>query len=602
MKKILVLLICVFLLLTTVGCSKIPSDQLQETENEESTSFEGENPASEDPKSLYEDIVFVYSALLSMKQKGEELPALERDGMSLSEIAVSEAIYGIVDSCKSEKAAENLGYAYKDLDGNKIPELLILSKYTSIRAIFTISDGAPILLEANYDSGSSFVFAEENRFFMSRSSTEDNIEETVFYTCRVAGDKMVYDSVYGKVYDRDKKETIEIFKTVNGNRIPIDEDEFDELYREQKKTTTPDYNATAKLLAPRIYLPLKDGATNDNLPIADFSSYDAVRDTYNKISVCLDKFESGKWNSGEYDNLFSFPSDLSFEYYKRLLYAAYHGARNVGYDEIDLDGDGTDELVLINEDYRIKAIFTQKDGVPVLLDAFANETCWLDDKGFIHVDDERYYELEYSLYELGGNGKYNLIYSILLAENGNRYLTRNGKTEKITFEQSLELYDEYCCYGEPFQPGEYTRNVTDLSYNRLTDSDKDVIKAATEQTWQKYASLEETSNKEFARSNTYLSFESIADTQMTLSLKYVFTFSYPDPNKDGYLLDESTESTLKISARLENGVLVFEQHGIKGKLEFGQDILWLIIEESTDQRFAVGNHCFEQDSPGFDIT
>lgn len=491
-----------------------------------------------------------------------------------------------------------MGYGYKDFDGNGTPELIILTKYTSIRAIFTLSDDQPILLESSYDVGSSIVFATKNRFFMARSTVNDNIEEATFYTCRVEGDKMVYDAIYGKVYDQNKNETLEIFQIEDGKRTQIHEETFNELYREHKKTTGPEYTTTSKLLTPRIYYPLKDSITNENLPVADFSSYAAIRETYHKISTCLEKFESAKWVFGEYDNLFTFPNDLSFEYFSRLLYAAYHGAYHVGYDEIDLNGDGLDELVLMNEDYRMKAIFTQKDGVPILLDAFAYETCWLDDEGFIHVDNEQYYELEYNLYEFTSDGKYNLIYSILAAENGNRYLTKDGKTEKITFEKSLELYhDDYCRYSEPFKPYEETRNVSHLMYTPLVSPTEDIISAAVDQTWHKYANLEKTSDKELARSNTYVSFENVTETQMTISLKYVFTFSYPDPDRDHYLLNDSTESILKITARNENGIIVFEENGIKGKVEFGQKCLWLVIDESTDQRFPVGNHCYEKYVP-----
>ena len=584
MNKYLSFLLCIFLILGIVGCTRSPKQQTQKSYEEQ--------------KVLYDDIISQYTSLLNAKHNGGELLVPNTENMDAGEIAISEALYGIVDGCKDAKAAENLGYGYKDFDGNGTPELIILDKYKSIRAIFTLSDNQPVLLESNYDIGSSFVFATKKRFFMVRCTVSDNIEEVTFYTCHVSGDKMVYDAIYGKVYDQNKKEILEIFQIEDGKRTQINEDTFNELYREYKKVTVPEYATTSKLLAPRIYYPLNDSITNDNLPVADFSSYAAIRETYNKISNCLDKFESAKWQFGEYDNLFTFPNDLSFEYYTRLLYAAYHSAYGIGYDEIDLNGDGKDELVLMNEDYRIKAIFTQKGGVPVLLDAFAYETCWLDDKGFIHVDNEQYYELEYNLYEFASNGQYKLIYSILDAENGNRYLTKDGKTEKITFEKFLELYyDDYCRYSEPFKPYEQTRNVSDLTYTPLNAPADDLINAATDKTWHKYAKLGELSDKEMPRSNTYLTFKNVTDSQVTLSLKYVFTFSYPDPNRENYYLDDSTETVLEISACNEGGVLIFNESGVKGKVEFGHKCLWLIIDESTDQRFPVGNHCYEKYSP-----
>ncbi len=596
MKSFLSFFVCVLLLFSIVGCST--TQNTPPITNTDDTEKDQASEGCEEQKRLYDDIIAHYNTLLTLKQNGEELPTPNITNMSQREAAIFETLYGIVNGCKNAQAAENLGYGYKDFDENGTPELIILTKYTSIRAIFTISNDAPVLLESKYDVRSSFVFATKNRFFMAQSTVNDNIEEATFYTCRVEGDKMVYDAIYGKVYDQSEKKTLDIFQILDGDRVSISEDTFNELYREHAKTTVPEYSTTSKLLAPRIYFPLKDNATSENLPMADFSSYSAIRETYTKISTCLDKFQSQKWQMGEYDNLFTFPNDLSFEWYTRLLYAAYHGAYGVGYDEIDLNGDGKDELVLMNEDYRIKAIFTQKDGVPVLLDAFAYETCWLDDKGFIHVDNEQYYELEYNLYEFASNGEYKLIYSILAAENGNRYLTKDGKTEKITFEKSLELYyDDYCRYSEPFEPNEQTRNVSALTYTPLISPTEDVINAAFGQTWHKYVNLEKTSDKEFARSNTYVSFENNTDTQVTISLKYVFTFSYPDPDRDHYLLDDSTESTLKITACNENGVLVFEENGIKGRCELGDKYMWLVIDESTDQRFPVGNHCYEKYTP-----
>jgi hypothetical protein len=80
---------------------------------------------------------------------------------------------------------------------------------------------------------------------------------------------------------------------------------------------------------------------------------------------------------------------------------------------------------------------------------------------------------------------------------------------------------------------------------------------------------------------------------MTVSFQYAFTFSYPDPDREHHLLDETTESTLTVTARKENGAFVFDENGIKGRLEFLSTRLWIIIEESTDERFPVGAQCYE---------
>lgn len=585
MRKIAIVLLCILLVTATFACS--PTQQPQKTYEEQ--------------KELYNDIISQYTSLLTAKHKGEVLPLPEAEGMNAEETEIATALYGIVDACKNAEAAERMGYGYKDFDNNGTPELILLSKYNSIRAIFTISNDTPILLEANYGNiGESFEFAPKNRFFWARSIVNNMIEEATFYTCHVDGDKIIYDVIFGAVYDQEKKEVIERYQEVDGTRTPIDENTYNELYREREPLNQPNYTVIPKLAAPLIHFPLLPDVNEEGLPVADFSSYDKIIKTYSAISTCLDEFDSFSWFMGEYDHLFSFPDDISYDYYNRLLYSAYNGSYNVGYDdEIDLNKDGIDELVLLNEDYRIKAIFTQKKGVPVLLDAFAYETCWLDDQGFIHVDNESYYELEYNLYEFKSSGEYGLVYSILAAKNGNRYLTKDGKTEQISFEKSLELYyDDYCRYSEPFTPNEQTRNISSLKHTPINDvNDYDLVGAATAKNWYKNAELEKTTGKDLARGNTYISFENVTDKEIKVNIKYEFIYSYPDPDRDYYLLNDITESYISILGNIDDNVLTFNEGGIKGRIEFAQNRIWLIIEESTDSRFHVGNHCYNEYIP-----
>ena len=370
--------------------------------------------------------------------------------------------------------------------------------------------------------------------------------------------------------------------------------DLNNLYYDAISTGAVTYSVMANLSAPRIYLPLENATESPDLPIADFSTYEAIRETCQKLSSAVDDFTKSNWLYNHYDNLFSYPDDRSFDYYNRLIYAAYCGGRFAGYDEIDLNGDGQSELVLMDEDYRIKAIFTQRNGTPVLLDSFAHETCWLDEEGYIHIDNKDYSELEYSLYEITRDGEYRLVYSILAANNNKRYLTKDGETKRITFEESQEIYyDGYCCYLEPFEPNEHTRNVSALTYTpfvTITEESKDAVMGYE---WHKYADMTKTSGKDLAYSNTFVTFEKEAGGQTYINFKYRFTFCYPDPNRDHYLLDDTIESNLKLTLREANGTLVFDGNGIKGKVELFEERLWVIIEESNDERFYVGHHCYE---------
>ena len=128
-------------------------------------------------------------------------------------------------------------------------------------------------------------------------------------------------------------------------------------------------------------------------------------------------------------------------------------------------------------------------------------------------------------------------------------------------------------------------------------NDYDLVGAATAKNWYKNATLEKTTGKDLAHGNTYISFENITDTEIKVNFKYEFIYSYPDPDRDYYLLNDITESSLNITGDIVDGVLTFDDGGIKGRIEFGQARIWLIIEESTDSRFHVGNHCYKEHIP-----
>lgn len=572
MKKLLLVLLSCSMLLGVVACAPKPQPQQEPPET----------------KGVYDDIISLYTALLTAKQNGEALVAPSTDGMDAREAAIAQALYGVVDFCQN---AESMGYGYKDMDGNGTLELILMTRYTSVMAVFTVSGDKPILLETGYGQGNSCLFARRNRFLVRRKTTTDSTHEYTYYTCHVDGDKMVYETVFGNVVNTETKETVERFQTVDGNRTLIDEETFTDLHYEHRQATQVGYINLCKWIAPRIHSPLADSAATKDLPVADFSSYAAILDTYKAISTCLDKFASSDWVAGKYDDLFAFPSETAYEYYNRLLFGAYNDHYRLGYDEIDLNGDGQDELVLLKEDYGIKAIFTQENGVPVMLESAPYEVGWLDAQGLIHVDREEYYELEYSLYEFKSDGSYTLAYSIL-ATTGGRYLTKDGKTEGITFEESMEFYNDYCCYSRPFEPNEHTRNVSQLTYTPLVKATENLPEAAVGQTWYKYVNLDGTNGQDFANSHTYMTFETVTNTQMKVNVKYAYTFFYPDPDREDYLLSDTTESFLELTVRAENGRYVFDGNGLKGRFEFGEDFLWIIIEESTDERFPAGHHCY----------
>ena len=578
-KYTLALFICTLALLGLVACA--PSEL-----------------SYEEQKTAYNGIIEEYTALLTAKQNGETLTPPDTTGMSEGEAAIAEAVFETASACENP---EKMAYTYKDMDGNGTLELLFLTSPMDLQAIFALDGKAPVLLACDDgEKDEDWYFDAEGRVYSTVHTILDmekkQIEATGIHF-HVEGAELVQDVQYILTWFvvNNRPTSTEYFEVVDGTRQPIDEARYSELSADYNRVH--DYSGfqsiQRKLNAPRMIFLLDE--QTETPPTVDFSTYEAIRETYKAISTRLEDYDTDDWLAGKYDNLFTYPDDVAYSYYQHLLYAAYRGGTCEGYDEIDLNGDGKDELVILNEDYTIKAIFTMKKGTPVMLDAFANEVCWLDEEGMIHVDRTDYYELEYSLYEFTKEGDYNLVYSILVAENGNRYLTKDGKTEIISFEDSLTLYyDEYRpFYTEPFGAEEYNRSVSGLTYTPLTPYTEDPMKTAVTKMWRKSATLDKTSGKEFgAWSNTCLTFDTVTDTQMNLHIRYEFSFHYPDPDRENNLLVDTTESQLDITATIQDGVLVFDGGGIKGHIEFGQKYLWLVIEEGNDERFPVGYHCY----------
>ena len=603
--KIAVLLCLVIsMLLSAVACKKTPPAQ-GTTETTETSQIPEEPQKTY--QELYAEIISQYTTLLTAKEKGETLVAPNTDDMDADQAAIAQTVFQIVDRM-NEDYVEKYGYGYKDCDNNGIPELLLFPDFGRVvMAIFTVSNGKAVLLASSlndadnvYFSNSNIFFSKSGLFLMKQVEENGNIKTATYSYFRVAGDKLANESVFGEVYDYEKKEILESFQMVNGERVSIDREAFMELVLEYTQISEGRNLDILKLQTPCIYLPLVDQENGDDRPVADFSSYAAIIKTVKAISEddIFDSFHADKWRNGKYDHLYACPTETDFDYYNRFLYILYRGSYSpLGYDEIDLNGDGKDELVFLTEDYTIEAVFTQKNGTPVMLKSLLqNEEGWLDENGYIHIDRGDINELEYSVYKVAENGGFELVYDIFVSERGGRYLTRDGKREQITFEESLEIYDEYCCYPERVDPNEYTRTVSDLTYVPLTEPYYDPIQSAAQDgvTWSSSANWDgPAGTKTWFIAGTYVTFENLTDDSVDVNFEYVLTRYYPDPDRENHGLSETTESSLKVTAHRANG-FYFEEGSISGRIEFHSERIWIIIEASADERFPEGYHCFVQ--------
>ena len=128
---------------------------------------------------------------------------------------------------------------------------------------------------------------------------------------------------------------------------------------------------------------------------------------------------------------------------------ATHHKLTCGYAIGDLNGDGIEELVLLNDDYKISVVFSMVDGKPILLDSYIPRgSCWIDGEGLLHVNGSG-----------GADVSSNTVYRI--ANGGG----------------SLEMIVEYGLNGH-----EWIGDVAVTKYYKLVDSEKISI---TEEEYQK---------------------------------------------------------------------------------------------------------------------
>lgn len=122
-----------------------------------------------------------------------------------------------------------------------------------------------------------------------------------------------------------------------------------------------------------------------------------------------------------------------------------HYKLGCGYAQKDLNDDGMDELVLLNNEYYIMAIFSFADGKPFLLGNYwPRNSCWIDGDGLLH--------------ENGSNGADHSTHAIYKIADG-------GK--------ELELIAEYGTNGH-----EWIEDVAYTIYYKLVAGEKTFISEA----------------------------------------------------------------------------------------------------------------------------
>ncbi len=194
-----------------------------------------------------------------------------------------------------------------------------------------------------------------------------------------------------------------------------------------------------------------DEITSDNPSQENVVDYSKILNMYRSIIEILPKYVDSKEAMDDYCAELGIVNEEEKELFKKLFGSTFDFKKSppyrlsCGYATKDLNGDGMDELVLMNNDYYIMAIFSYADGKPVLLGNYMPRgSCWIDGDGLLHENGSG-----------GADHSTNAIYKI----------SDGGK--------ELELIAEYGTNGH-----EWIEDVAYTIYYKLVDGEKKTITAA----------------------------------------------------------------------------------------------------------------------------
>ena len=160
-----------------------------------------------------------------------------------------------------------------------------------------------------------------------------------------------------------------------------------------------------------------------------------------------------------------------------------HHKLGCGYSVKDLNGDGVDELVLMNKDYYIMAIFSYSNKKPVLLGNYwERNSCWIDEKGWIHENGSGGADYSTnSVYKIADGGA-ELELIVEFGTNGHEwigdiaytkyYKLVNGEKAEITESEYNNLGEQYCNYLGSVKGAAATKAYSGLEFiSMFTESE-----------------------------------------------------------------------------------------------------------------------------------
>ena len=322
---------------------------------------------------------------------------------------------------------------------------------------------------------------------------------------------------------------------------------------------------------------------------ANFSSYNEIIRTYKAIVKCFNYYTVEEYQNGEYRSTLDFPSDEIEEIYKKIFFSAFYyykddyttaylddGRNYFGYALYDINGNGSDELILLNDRLDIIAIFTNFDGTPKLI--IDNEPyCRIDSSGKIYTQEiiikthdlfpwsDRYYDMK--IYTLTETDELALVEEYI-ADNsyGSDQMFFN-----VTGDQAIEATkDEFLAKTHGYlynsDAARITQSSIEFDFVRLFEAITPILPDGYVWQWQK---------SKYEDSSIVL-INHMTDTEVYIGLYF------------GKWIHITN-----VTATLDGEKAYFESEILSGRLEFGLDCIWIVITESKCEELPCGAYIYE---------
>ena len=322
---------------------------------------------------------------------------------------------------------------------------------------------------------------------------------------------------------------------------------------------------------------------------ANFSSYDEIIRTYKAIVKCFNNYTVEEYRNNEYTSAVDFPSEEIEETYKKIFFSAFYhykddyataylddGRNYFGYALYDINKNGSDELILLNDHYDIIAIFSNHGEKTQLI--ICNEPhCRIDINGRIYTQkiieethdifpwSDRYYDMK--IYTLSENDELTLAEEYLADTSyGSDQIffdVTGGKRIEITKAEYIAKTHAYLYNNDAAC---ITQSSVDLNFVRLFEPIKPYLPEVYVWEWHK--------SKYDDSSIVLISY--MTDTEVNIgfySKKWIHE--------------------VNVTATLDGESAYFETEILSGRLEFGLDCIWIIITESKINAFPCVAYIYE---------